>query len=110
MCKKLIDFSKTPGGTFSAFAASLYLTRDTLYKWAQENPEFLYAKKVAKLNQERVLFDIGMKGIRGKLPGFAGGPWIFTMKALHSWNENGPIEPDEQSELEFDNEDEESSA
>jgi transposase-like protein len=100
-CERLIEHAKNPGGTFRSFACMIGVDEETLLNWARQFPEFAAAKKRAKAIQESVMYGIGIKGMQGKILGFAPGAWIFAMKARHGWSENGPNEPDDESNLEF---------
>lgn len=100
-CEELIEFARQPGGTFHAFAAELLVARETLYLWAKTHPDFMHAKKVAADIQERVMYEIGLKGMQGKISFFSSPAWIFSMKARHGWTEEGPREQDD-SDMEFD--------
>ena len=44
-CEKLIEHM-TKGLSFEAFAGVLGVTKQTLYNWAEENPQFLDSKKI----------------------------------------------------------------
>lgn len=102
-CMQLIAFSKKPEGSFKAFAAKLFVTNKTIYDWAAKHPEFMYAKQVAKGLNEKAMMDLGLKGMKGHVgPGGWQTAWIFAMKARHGWREEGPMDDDDDNDLEFD--------
>lgn len=97
----LIDFARTPEGSFNAFAAKLLVARETLDEWARKHPEFSDAKKVAKRLNEMAMVDIGLGGMKGfNGQGSWQSAWIFAMKARHGWREEGG-EDEEEAELVF---------
>lgn len=102
-CKMLIQYAKTAEGSFRAFAAKLEVDPETLYEWAKQHPEFSKAKRVAKALNEKAMYDIGLKGMRGKTASGAWQTaWVFSMKARHGWREEGNDEPEDEQDVDFD--------
>jgi len=89
-------------GTFTAFACHLGVAVDTLNEWARVHKDFSVAKKIAKQNQEKVWFELGTKGVQNKIPFFGHSTYIFMSKAKFGWNEQGPDEQEDDTDLEFD--------
>lgn len=101
-CEKLVQHSRKLGGTFIAFANKLDVTVDCLHDWARAHKEFFLAKKKAKQIQEEVMTNLGLQGIGNKIPYFGHSTYIFMMKAKHGWREDGPMDEQEDNDLEFD--------
>lgn len=68
------------GGSFTAFGAHANVSRETLYQWTREYPEFAEAKACGELKSLEHYEGIGYGGITGQLPRFNATAWIFTMK------------------------------
>lgn len=101
-CRMIIENARKPEGTFTKFAMKINVSVDTLLEWAKTHKEFSVAKSRAKKINEQAMFELGMEGVRGKLPkGAWQNAWIFAMKAKHGWREE-VFDDDEDDDLEFD--------
>lgn len=99
-CEAIVAAAKK-GDTFEMFACDLGVHIDTLHEWAKVHPEFGYAKKLAKQHMVVGMQKLGFAAMNGKVPGFRDAMWIFWMKACHGWSESGPMDQDDEHELEF---------
>ena len=77
--------------SFDSFAAITNCSRQTLYNWAEQFPEFSEAKEIA---DEKCLFfweKIGVAGVLGKHKWFNPTAWIFNMKNRFGWRDLGQV-------------------
>lgn len=90
-CKGLIDFMSN-GRSFTAYAAKLKVSRETLYCWERDNPEFLDAKRHAYTACEAWWEKQGMDGLWDEEngPKLNASKWIFNMKARFGWRDKEP--------------------
>ena len=96
-CKQVIEFMGQ-GKSYTAFAGSIGVTRDCLYKWEAAHPEFLYAKKIAQAALEDYMLELAhSQMIDGKLNTSA---WIFMMKNMCKWRDRH-IEEDDTKKLDI---------
>ena len=90
MCQELID-SMSEGFSKEATAAKLGISKDTLYRWDKEHPEFSDAIKEGEIKSQLFWEEIGMDGMRGKIQGFNATTWIFNMKNRHNWTDKKEV-------------------
>lgn len=99
-CQKLIEFGNT-GKSFEAFGSIVGVSKQTLYTWCKEYPEFLDAKRVAKSHGRNALEDMLIRS--GRYQGGNPTPYMYLLKSCHNLRDDG-ITDDEDSidGLEFD--------
>lgn len=68
------------GGSFTAFGAIADVSRETLYQWTREFPEFAEAKSNGEVKSLEHYEGLGYGGITGQIKNFNATAWIFTMK------------------------------
>ncbi len=88
-CELLVEFM-AQGGTFEAFAGhpELSVSKQTLYTWCEQFPEFLDAKKRAQAKSNYYwTYVVARLAIMGKIPNFNTTMWIFFMKNVHGWRD-----------------------
>lgn len=81
-CQMLIDHM-SQGLSYESFAASISVSRETLYQWEKDQPDFSYSKKIAKGGSLLFLEKLGLNGAQGKIKGFNVASWIFICKNRH---------------------------
>ena len=86
MCKKLVDFM-AKGFSKEATAAHLDISKETLYDWGKNIPEFSDAIRKGELKSLLFWENIGMDGMTGQIPGFGPSIWVFNMKNRHKWRD-----------------------
>lgn len=86
-CQQLIDFMED-GRSLTGFAASLSVSKQTLYDWMKANPEFLDAFNVAQEKCQYWWEETGRKGLfmGGKDNPFQTNLYNFTMAARFGWS------------------------
>lgn len=68
------------GFSFDSFGGVIDVTRETMYQWVKNYPEWAEAKELG-FQKCRVFWeDLGIKGISGRKKGFNVVGWIFNMK------------------------------
>ena len=94
-CDKLIEH--IGGGlSFESFAGLIGVSRDSIYAWAEKNPEFSDAKKVAEAKGRIFWEKVGRAGILDQLDKITGKSnakfnhiaWIFLMKNRFGWRDS----------------------
>ena len=88
----LIDHMRS-GLSFRSFAGVIGVGFDTIYKWAEQYPDFSDARKAgesAQLVYDEKLLDQLTKGEHGKSASSA--THIFKMKNCHKWTDKVEIE------------------
>lgn len=78
-CKRAIEMGKD-GKTWTAIAATLDVTRDTLYRWMDVYPEFSDAMKKSREHAAQWWEDTLQDQARGKIEGGSTTAAIFAMK------------------------------
>lgn len=100
-CEQLIQHA-SKGKSFESFGGVIKVAKETLYLWARKHPEFMQARKIARLCAQNVLEDIGLGLMKGKYGRDASAtPWIFTMRNIAGWRDQPEIEEDAVEGLEF---------
>lgn len=79
MCKTVIDLGKQ-GKSKTQIAATLGISKETLYDWDKNNEEFSDAIKTAMSFSQAWFEDYGQNGMIGEVDGWNPTTWIFTMK------------------------------
>jgi hypothetical protein len=69
-CKKIIEMS-LEGASFTAFASSIGVNRDTVNDWCEQWPEFAIAKQQAYENALAFFEQVGLDQATGKSKGSA---------------------------------------
>lgn len=101
-CEEIIALAKA-GRTFEAIACEWGVHVDTFSIWSKAHPEFKEAKRMAKQWMLVRWQKYGKMLTLGKLGKFANvTAWIFHMKCVHGWNDQGNDDQDEEYDLEFD--------
>lgn len=89
-CQELIDHMAA-GYSFESFAGLIGVARSTIYKWAEDVPQFSDAKNAA-FEQSRLFWE--KQGIKGLYEGINATLWIFNMKNRfpEQWRDKQEIE------------------
>lgn len=91
-CQMLIDHM-AQGYSYECFGATIDVARSTVFKWADDFPEFSDAKRIAfdkclvfweKLGIEHVLTSKNAKSLNT-------GVWVFNMKNRFKWTDRQEI-------------------
>lgn len=85
-CKKLIEHM-AKGLSLEAFAGSINVTRDCIYKWKKVNPEFGEAFEIGKARQHMFFETMGIKAMNGGIKNFQASTYIFTLKNKLKWKD-----------------------
>ncbi len=92
-CQLLIDHMKS-GLSFECFGAAAGVSRDAVYRWANDIPEFAEAKRQAK-DEGRLFWERkGVEGLIGNRENvFNSTVWIFNMKNRfpQEWRDNKEV-------------------
>lgn len=92
-CQMLIDHCKV-GNSFETFGATIGVSRDNVYEWAKQFPEFSEAKSTA-LDMAQLFYEQeGSKGMLGKTRNFNSTVWVFNMKNRFKWHDNIQVTQD----------------
>lgn len=78
-CELLIKHM-SEGYSFETFGAHVNCSKDTLYRWRDEHPEFCEAKKQGESKARHWWEEKGAEGACGLIPNFNASVWIFSMK------------------------------
>ena len=110
MLPKIIEVG-TRGGSFVQIAVSIGVTRQTIYRWAEEYPEFYYAMEMARLLSQEWWEAQGQAGTFGAIDGYNASSYTFQMKNRfpRDWKDSkqteimgeggGPVQVEEQKTL-----------
>lgn len=108
-CDRLVKFMAR-GRSYTAFAAHIGVTRETLYYWQEIYPDFAAATKLAFAKCQAWWEELGISGVIGMpeitmtdengnqklvhLKGFSATTWIYNMKCRfkQDWTELQKIE------------------
>lgn len=85
-CELLIQHMDK-GYSFEAFGAHANCSKDTLYLWLSEYPDFLDARKEGESKCRRFWEELGIRGIQGEFMGFGQSVYIFNMKNRFGWRD-----------------------
>ena len=64
-CEKVVEWGKL-GKSITWMAAELLISKDTIYRWAKEHPEFSDALNVARALAQQWWEDAGQNGMAGE--------------------------------------------
>lgn len=78
-CKDLIAHMKS-GLSYETFAATINKSRETLYEWEKQFPEWAEAKKQAFDHCQLLWEKMGVSGAAGKIKYFNSTAWTFNMR------------------------------
>ena len=79
MLPKIIEVGSR-GGSLVQIAVSIGVTRQTIYRWAEEYPEFYYAMEMARLLSQEWWEAQGQLGTFGAIDGYNASSYTFQMK------------------------------
>jgi DNA-binding XRE family transcriptional regulator len=79
MIPKILEVGEN-GGSKAEMAVAIDVSRETLYQWAKEKPEFSDAIKKAELLSQVWWEKLGKMGARGGVNNFNATSFIFNMK------------------------------
>ena len=98
-CDLLIEHMDS-GMTYTSFAGHplVRVTRDCLYKWEKEYPEFLYAKEVGRGGNEYFFMEAGIAGLFDK-SALNTSQWNIMMKNMHGWKDKQEVEHSGQTQV-----------
>lgn len=85
-CDKVIEHMKQ-GLSIESFAATIGVSKQTLYTWKEVYPEFLDAIKKGEAQSLLFWERKGIDAVNGKIPGFNSAIWIFNMKNRFKWTD-----------------------
>ncbi len=86
MCADATEFL-AQGLSKEALAGKLRIAKDTLYRLIEKYPDFSDAIKEGEAAGQLVWEELGLQAARGQVPGFAGTPWVMTMKNRFGWRD-----------------------
>jgi len=79
MCSEAIELGGQ-GKSLTQIAVALGVSKDTLYTWVKEKPEFSDAIQKARAAAQAWWEERGQLATDGEIPGFNATAWVFTMK------------------------------
>lgn len=80
------------GLSFESFAGEVMVSKQTLYTWLNQHPEFKDAKEVG-LSASLLFWEkMGIAAACGQLKGFSAAVWIFNVKNRFGWKDRQEIE------------------
>lgn len=85
-CEQLTEHM-SKGYSLEAFAGSIGVTRDCIYKWIDRHECFKEAFEIGKSKQHMFFEGMGIHGMTGKLKNFNASVYIFTMKNKLKWKD-----------------------
>lgn len=87
-CEAVIDHM-SQGFSFETFGATINVSRNTLYVWCKDHPEFDEARKIAMDKCQMWWEKTGHEGMfmGGKDTPFQAGMWNFNMSARFKWSQ-----------------------
>ena len=85
-CQIVID-EMAQGSSKEAAAGALGVTYQTFYNWMDRHQEFFDAVKEGQTKSRLWWEKVGRAAALGKVPGFQGTPWVFSMKNIHGWSD-----------------------
>lgn len=85
-CSMLIEYM-SKGLPFEGFAGHISTSRDTLYRWVDEHPDFCDAKKEGEAKSYDWWSRLAIKAATGGIPGFQTGVYVFNMKNRFGWRD-----------------------
>jgi len=80
------------GYSFETFAATIDVSKDTLYQWAKDFPDFSDAFDKSRVKCQMYWEKTGINGVNGKIRHFNGAVWAFWMKNRFQWHDNVKLE------------------
>lgn len=86
---QLLEHMKS-GLSFASFAGVIGVTRDCLYKWEKEYPEFLYAHQQG-IDANLLFWEKGGRQISIKGGGNSNA-WKYNMSNRHGWREKSEVQ------------------
>lgn len=79
MCEKAQElFSQ--GESITSVCCDLDISRETYYRWKEENPQFSKAVRRGEMLSQQYWERLGRSGISGDIDKFGGSSWQFVMK------------------------------
>ncbi len=85
-CQIVVD-EMAKGLSKEAVAGHLRISKQTLYNWAEEHPEFLDAINEGELASLYFWEKLGVMGAAGKVVNFNATAWVFNMKNRAGWRD-----------------------
>jgi len=89
-CEKLLEHM-AEGFSFESFGAIVITAKQTLYNWAENHEEFMYAKKIGECLSMYWWEREGKKGLQGVYKNFNPVVWVFSMKNRFGWRDRQEI-------------------
>lgn len=90
MCEEVVK-EMAQGASKEAAAGALGIHKDTLYEWIKRHKAFSDAIREGEARSRAWWEKLGRAAALGKVPGFQGTPWIFSMKNIHGWTDKQEI-------------------
>lgn len=90
-CERLIDHM-SQGLSFETFGAKIGVSKQTLYTWVKQHPEFLDAKEAATQLCQLFWEEMGISGAIAGSAGINASVWIFNMKNRFGWRDKRDVE------------------
>ncbi len=85
-CEALVNHGKQ-GLSFDSFAATIGVSRQSIYDWEKIYPEFREAKELSKNFRELLLEKLLIGSASGRLRGSNAATLIFTAKNILGWRD-----------------------
>lgn len=79
ICHAIINVARQGGHMNAQMLAAGIRSKDTWYRWKDTYPEFKEATEYAEIISQAIYEDIGLRGIKGEIPGFNSSAWIMMM-------------------------------
>ena len=91
MSKDLPELFKD-GKSVTEVCNILQISRQTFYDWCKTHVEFGNAAEMGKQASESWWLNVGRAAAVGKIAGFQGSAWVFTMKNRFGWRDQPEID------------------
>lgn len=100
-CEMLIKHGDE-GKSFESFGGVIKVSKEALNLWTKEHPEFMRARKIARVCAQNRLESIGLGLMKGEYGRDAQAtPWIFTMRNIAGWRDQPIVEDDAVTGVDF---------
>lgn len=79
MCDKIVEIASEGGHVAEMMIALGISSKETFYKWQNENPEFKEAYGLSKLVSQAYYEKLGLQGATGQIPNFNASTYALIM-------------------------------
>lgn len=80
------------GFSLEAAAGGIGVSRETIHRWMDANPEFRDAVGAGRTSARKWWENVGRGGATGALPKFNYQAWMFSMKNMFKWQDATRVE------------------